>query len=193
MLISYAHLNTIQTILNKWNHVTIGILNNDTKPNISNRVFLNKQMFYKLCEENWVPEKCIFSVEERIKMWKATISEYKIDKHVDVVAIERPEYASVKFNKLFPETNYDLLFPKPTTNEESVFDLIRNECFSEILQRKVFEIEPELTIHTTDIKNKIYEGVSNWDEFMPQSALQLFNHFNGNERMFNGDQKKIFT
>ena len=184
MLVSYAHLSTVQTILEKWDHLTIGILRNDIKPDKASSLFQNNKLFYQLCEKNWIPEKCIFSVDERMEMWKATINEYQLEKQVDILEIERPECAPIKFSELFPEAQYDLLFPKPVQDEKSTFDLIRNKCFSEVLQRKVFEIEPKLTLHTTDIKNSIYEGLSNWDEYMPESAYQIFKSFNGDERMF---------
>ena len=170
-LVTNAHLNTVKTILREWQYLTIGVIDltfqSPVQKNNEWRYFL--EMCDKNCQS---PGSFVFDIQEKIRMWKSTIEQSKLTRRVQVVSVKRPEYFNDEFNKSFPRSKYDLVFPQAKT-ESSEFDLLRNKAFSSILNRCVLYVNPTLTLHTTEIRAKVESGET-WEKFMPHGAYHTF-------------------
>lgn len=171
-LFTNAHLSTVKTCLKYWDELHIGIIYN----NIPKRYTICKKKrerwndFYILCNKNNEKNKNFLSVSQRKEMICSVINENNLSHRVFVHIIDRPEYNPIDFNEIFPSIKYDLVFPN-CNNENNEFDLVRNNAFCDILERKIYEVEPKIKIHTSEIKKYVFEGKSLYD-FIPKSVIK---------------------
>lgn len=181
VLITHAHLSTVMTILDEWQFLTIGVL--DLSHQFSQKTNHEWQRFFDICDEKiQSPKSHVFNVEERYRMWEATIQHEQLAQRVQVVPMKRPECVPEEFNHTFPPEKYDLVFPQ-SQEEHNEFDLLRNQAFPSILKRPIHFVTPPLTLHTTEINQRILLGES-WERFIAPGASAVFKEINGIQRMY---------
>ncbi|MFI7694285.1 hypothetical protein ACIBQ6_34845 [Nonomuraea sp. NPDC049655] len=186
-LLTRAHLATLETILQRWPAVTVGILEHLESPvhaelHLSHaEKWATHEEFYQMCTKNWAPARNPFSAEERASIWQAAIRASSLADRVRTRVIPRPELHHAAFNCAFPADEYDLVFPAPTPACGD-FDQARNATFGELLARPVHEVRPPFVTHTTDILREVAKGRS-WEEFLAPGIHRLFLAMNGPERL----------
>ena len=161
-IVTNAHLNTLEKILEKWPTVVIGIVAPTKKKNFHMDPSLAN--FYLECDKN-NDKHSDYSIDERIEMWEKTIYAEGISDRVKVVRILRPEYFPAEFNHQFPPSKYQLVFPE-TLAEKNKFDTMRNDAFGIILEREVATVKPSLTLHFSDIRKHISD-YTDWEKYVP--------------------------
>ena len=123
----------------------------------------------------------MFSIRERTDMLTLMVKEYGLLPYISIDVIARPEYDCNGFNEKYSIEEFDVVFPS-INNKDGDFDSCRNENFGEILQRKIFEVKPPITMHYTHIVQKIRQGESP-ESFFSKSVVDYLGKINGFERL----------
>ena len=139
------------------------------------------EKFYTLCDDNHIKPSNVFSIRERTDMLTLMVKEYGLLPYISIDVIARPEYDCNGFNEKYSIEEFDVVFPS-INNKDGDFDSCRNENFGEILQRKIFEVKPPITMHFTDIVQKIKQGESP-ESFFSKSVVDYLGKINGFERL----------
>lgn len=177
--VTIGHAVAVVEVLQTWTHLSIGVLSIERPKTF--RLPRDLKDFYKKCDTKCAHTHNPFSVEERIRMWKATIKRLGLSRQVSVCPLRRPEYFTEAFNSQFPPNEYDLVFPGSLDNT-SKFDIDRNVNMGSILGREVYFVNPPLIIHGSRIRRAVSRGCP-WDWFVPGGALRVFVDVEGSRRL----------
>lgn len=180
-ILTFGHLSTFISILDDWDNLKILILDNSLEKR-DKEVSIFRE-FYDLCELNHIKKRNVFTVEERVDMMQAVLHEYHLTNKISIEVAPRPEYNYSSFNKNYPMEEYDLVFPS-VENEEVRFDIIRNEAFEKILSRKVFTVNPEITLHLSSVVKEINQHNS-IEKYIPKSIVEYLLDVDGINRLLN--------
>lgn len=169
-----GHLCAINDLLEYWDEVVVGIINNNTEKKVDISK-LGIQEYCKIADIQNAKNKNPFSLEERMSMINASINHNR----VKTVLVDRPEYNPDDILKRFPNTEYDIAFSDIMDNE---FDRMRNHIMPQILKRHIFLIPPSFVLHNSDIKKSITTS-EDWAKHMPYPTYKIFLSLNGYSRM----------
>jgi nicotinamide mononucleotide adenylyltransferase len=176
--VTEAHMDMFRSILTEWDVLHIGLLINSPHYNISKGSF---RRFYRLCNRNWRKNINKFSIEERHRMLTAALSASALEPRVLVNTMNRPEYDRKRFNTLYPESSFDLVFPR-LGNKNEPFEEIRQEAFAKILKRTVHYVYPSTVFHLSDMVMHVKKE-EDWHKYIPEGAVEVFLSINGPERV----------
>lgn len=173
-IFTLAHLSTVQEILRYRENLVIGLILSGEKAS-NYHPDNNLQMFYDECDNNYVM-KILLDINIRNEMILNTLEEFNISNRVNVVNINRPEYYPDEFNYLFDTNKYDLFFPQ-VSSEDTCFDIIRNQAFEKILNRKVYVVKPKLTIHLSQIQKQYKINKCRLVEYLPKATCDILEKY----------------
>jgi len=177
-----GHLCAINDLLEHWDEVVVGVINNNTEIKIDIPK-LGLEEYCKIADVQNAKIKNHFDLEERMLMINASIDHNR----VKVVPLDRPEYNPDDILSRFPDTEYDIAFSDITDNE---FDRMRNCIMPQILKRSIFLIPPSFVLHNSDIKKSITAS-EDWAKHMPYPTYKIFLSINGYSRMNSWFSKKF--
>lgn len=174
-----AHLCTVQTILQKWTRLIIGIVHNTPKPDW----FDPRWDEYLLRSEatSYAPGKNPFTPHEVKEMWTACIATCGLDQYILCDIIKRP-YFDKDFSRKYPPLQIDLVRPEQH-KEDTHIDLFRGTIFPELLDRQIWHACPPFKLHNTQIKKIVQAGLGSWDNFIPSGAYDVFIRIDGPARI----------
>ncbi len=173
---SIAHFETLGTILQKWELVTIGVVYAIPKP-----AWLDPKWnsYVEEVLQTYTPARNPFSAHERVRMWNECIRHSNLTERVQCVAAPIP-YFDESFSEEFPPEEYD--FVKPEAEKHETLDLLREQTTAQILNRSLFTVRPQWKLHVTEMRNLVSQGAQ-WHKFLAPGIGDVFSELNGNERM----------
>lgn len=173
-IVTNAHLNTLERILEIWATAVIGIVSPEKCINFPQNPRLID--FFRECDKNH-ERKPTFTIPQRIEMWEETLRSAGFFDRVKIVEMRRPEYFPDEFNMRFPSNMYQLVFPQ-AKDERNKFDIIRLSAFREILGRDIATVCPSLTMHTSDIIGKVND-IDDLKRYIPIGCFSVLSRIKG--------------
>lgn len=180
-LVTLSHLSTIIEILKKWDYLVVLIVSNDLISR--NEPVAELGNFYRLCEQNHMKSKNIFTLKERKTMFNKMLFDYNLTNLVKVDFFARPELNYVEFNQKYHQCEYDLVFPRCNSNDGE-FDKIRNDSFQKILNREIYTVNPACTVHTKEIVTFL-RNAEDINNYLSPGVCAYLKEISGEERLLN--------
>ncbi|MFA7209130.1 MAG: hypothetical protein WC120_02485 [Parcubacteria group bacterium] len=175
-----AHVCTVETILNKWQFVTICVVYNTPKPEWFD--IGRWEEYIKASEKtSYAPGKNPFTPNEVKEMWDAWTVGRKLNHRISCDISKRP-YFDKEFNVRYPPAEFMIVRPEKKDGDASI-DALRGKIFPELLGRNYESVSPPFKLHNARIIKKVMEGGESWKEFIPQGAYEVFLRINGPARM----------
>ncbi len=176
---SIGHVATVEAILAKWDHLTIGVVYNSVR--LTNTDLRLRDYVSQVDIASYGPGRNPFTQSEVKEMWKSYILSMSLMKRVDCLIVKRIEFEP-DFNVLFPPEKIDLVFSE-LNPEDAGADVLRHQLFPEVLGREIFQVKPSLSIHNSEIRRLVLSGHASLRQFIPTGAYEVFMKINGPKRM----------
>lgn len=174
--IAAGHVDTITTILRTRPRTVIGVLDLDAElptPHLDEDDYLAD--FYRLCDANCAEHKNPLTLTERVCVWRSVLSSTDWGGRVELAVFPRPELAPDLFNSLYPERDFDLVFPESASPPR--FEHQRHAAFGRILRRAVYSVHPDVEVHSSHIKRLAAAG-HDWQHLMAPGAVEALTVLN---------------
>lgn len=173
---STAHLETVQSILVQWKHLTIAVIYNTLRP-----AEIPPQWDDQLMSEDttaYASPKNPLSSAEVSRLWRGCLETVGLLSRVAVVETKRPQF--YPFNERFPSDRFDWV--ALTLSSISAEEATRRRMYEKMFCRKIHEVTPAFQLHNTEIKKLVRQG-RQWSEFVPRGAYEIFLEINGPSRL----------